>query len=144
MTVVSRITSASDLEAALQIRYRVFVDEQGVPLEEERDSYDDTALHLLARVDGAAAGTARLVVLPASGKVGRVAVLPEFRGQGIGEALMAEAHALAAELGLPELVLDAQVQVIGFYEKLGYTAEGPEFLDAGILHRRMTWRRGLS
>lgn len=127
---VRRVSTSDELQAALRIRHEVFVQEQGVPVAEEQDACDATAVHLLALVDGVPAGTARLV----GAKVGRVAVLPAFRGHGVGVALMEEVHRLAGD---EELYLDAQVGVIGFYERLGYTAEGPEFLDAGILHRRM-------
>lgn len=127
---VRRVSTPEELQEALRIRHTVFVEEQGVPLAEEQDAADASALHLLVFVDGAPAGTARLV----GAKVGRVAVLPAFRGRGLGVALMEAMHALAGD---EELYLDAQVGVIGFYERLGYTAEGPEFLDAGIRHRRM-------
>lgn len=127
---VRRVSTPEELQEALRIRHAVFVEEQGVPVAEEQDAWDATAVHLLAFVDGVPAGTARLV----GAKVGRVAVLPRFRGLGVGVALMEEMHRLA---GGQELYLDAQVGVIGFYERLGYTAEGAEFLDAGILHRRM-------
>ena len=132
----------TDLREALEIRHRVFVLEQGVPAEEERDALDEVALHLVARVDGTPAGTARMV-LDAShrtGKIGRVAVLPAFRSRGVGRELMAALALRARQRGLVELYLDAQVPVIPFYEGLGYRAEGPEFLDAGILHRRMRRR----
>lgn len=127
---VRRVSSPEELQEALRIRHTVFVEEQGVPLSEEQDALDASAVHLLAFVEGAPVGTARLV----AAKVGRVAVLPDFRGRGVGVALMEALHALAGD---EELYLDAQVGVIGFYERLGYAAEGPEFLDAGIRHRRM-------
>lgn len=132
----------ADLEEALEIRHRVFVLEQGVPVEEERDELDAVALHLLARVDGTPAGTARMVLDPRqhTGKIGRVAVLPAFRSRGVGRELMEALALRALDRGLVELYLDAQVPVIPFYERLGYRAEGPEFLDAGILHRRMRRR----
>lgn len=124
---------------SLEIRHRVFVLEQGVPAELERDEHDREALHLLARVEGRPAGTARMVVDPRlrSGKIGRVAVLAEFRGRGLGRSLVLALAEEARALGLRELYLDAQVQVVGFYEQLGFQAEGGEFLEAGILHQRM-------
>lgn len=136
MAVVCQVIE-DDRSAALAIRHRVFVEEQGVPVEEEQDAYDAEAVHVLVTVDGVPAGTARMV----GAKIGRVAVLPEYRGRGLGGALMACLTAEARRRGLEELVLDAQVQVIPFYERLGYRAEGPEFMDAGIRHRRM--RRAL-
>ncbi len=119
----------------LDIRLRVFVGEQNVPEAEERDSFDDIATHFLALWKCEAAGTARLVVkAPGVIKIGRVAVLAPYRKFGIGAALMQ-----AAEAAHPGAMfqLDAQLQAMRFYEKLGYTAEGPVFDDAGIPHRLM-------
>ncbi len=76
--------------------------------------------------------------MTADGKIGRVAVLRSARGRGIGALLMRRAIEYANKIGLDSLSLDAQLHAIGFYEQLGFSAEGPEFLDAGILHRRMT------
>lgn len=131
---------AGDRSEAMAIRQRVFVEEQGVPPEEEADHLDDAAIHVLTRVDGRPAGTARMVVEGDRGKIGRVAVLPEFRGRGVGVALMEALTRRARLSNLRELYLDAQVEALRFYERLGYTAEGPEFMDAGIVHRRMRRR----
>ncbi len=142
---VSTVTSDDDLRAALAIRFRVFVDEQRVPQSEEVDRYDASpsgsdALHLLARVDGAAVGTARLLLdAPAGGAVhlGRVAVLPEWRLHGIGNALMERLHSEAAARGYRSIEISAQAHALPFYERLGYVAQGPEYLEAGIPHRAM-------
>ncbi len=120
--------------ALRHIRELVFIREQGVPKELEWDTDDLTAVHLLACFEGEVAGVARL--LP-DGHIGRVAVLAEFRGRGIGTALMQHAMAAARERGLGEALLNAQTAVIPLYEKLGFVAEGPEFIDAGIPHRHM-------
>ena len=125
----------------MAIRIAVFVEEQNVPPELEPDEFDDSALHLLAvdAATGDALGTAR-VVDKGSGlaKIGRVAVLQSARGRGVGQTLMACALDHAARAGQTVAVLDAQVHVIPFYERLGFVAEGPVFDDAGIPHRRMT------
>jgi predicted GNAT family N-acyltransferase len=123
-------------ENCLNIRMQVFVGEQNVPAEEERDSYEETATHFLALWNCEPAGTARAIVkAPGLIKIGRVAVLPPYRKYGIGAALMREAQ---AEFPGASFTLDAQLQAIPFYEKLGYTAQGPIFDDAGIPHRLMT------
>lgn len=114
----------------------MFVHEQGVPVDEEMDAHDATAVHVLALWDGNPVGTARAVSKdPGVQKIGRVAVAAKFRKHGIGKALMRgiEAQCPAGSA----FVLAAQSRVTGFYEKLGYEAEGPEFLDAGIPHRLM-------
>lgn len=131
----------AEREATMRIRIAVFVDEQRVPPELEPDEYDEGAVHLLA-VEAETekpAGTAR-VVDKGNGvaKIGRVAVLPEFRGRRVGDAVMQAALAEARRLGASVAVLDAQVPVIPFYERLGFVAQGPVFDDAGIPHRHMT------
>lgn len=143
---VRRAASPEQLAAAYAIRHRVFVDEQAVPLDLERDAHDEHADHLLAEVDGRPAATVRLVV-ETSGEhaglahLGRLAVLPEHRCAGLGVALTRAVEDRARGRGLPEVVLTAQVDAVGFYERLGYRAEGPVFDDAGIPHRFM--RRAL-
>ncbi|MFL1441828.1 GNAT family N-acetyltransferase, partial [Nocardiopsis protaetiae] len=72
-----------------------------------------------------------------AGLLGRMAVLPEQRGTGLGAALVRAAEDAARERGLAAMELHAQTHALGFYERLGYTAHGEEFLDAGIPHRHM-------
>ncbi|WP_341679039.1 GNAT family N-acetyltransferase [Niveibacterium sp. SC-1] len=121
------------------IRETVFVVEQGVPTEMERDEWDGRSQHLLASLAGRAVGTARL--LP-DGHVGRLAVLPGARGLGVGQALMRRMHELALERGMSTLVLHAQIQAEDFYRALGYLPEGEVFMEAGIPH--LTMRRRLA
>ena len=126
-----------DFAFCFRIRLEVFVHEQHVPVEEERDAYDPAALHFLAvGEEGVAAGTARVLFRPGGvAKIGRVAVLRAARGRGFGAALIAAAE---AELPLARsFVLDAQVAALPFYARLGYTAAGAEFIEAGIPHRHM-------
>lgn len=127
-------------QAAFAVRWEVFVQEQGVPLEEELDSYDAEALHFIAEYSATKeiVATARLIHKePGIGKVGRVAVRKAYRGRGVGTKIMQFIENFATERNFRQLMLDAQLQAIPFYEKLGYTAEGDIFLDAGIEHRRM-------
>lgn len=138
MLKVTPVSTPEELESALAIRDVVFIQEQGCTLDEERDEYDAVAHHVLAWLDGLPVGTARLLVKEDGvGKVGRVAALQEARGHGVGVALMRALDEKARDLGLRELVLDAQLQVIGFYQSLGYVAEGDVFEEARIMHRRM-------
>lgn len=116
------------------IRHRVFVVEQGVPLELEHDAYDADALHLLARVEGHSVATGRLLD---DGHIGRMAVLPQWRGRGIGTAMLRTLVAEAQRRGLRRVFLHAQCDAIPFYERLGFVAEGEVFVDAGIDHRTM-------
>ncbi|WP_136247739.1 GNAT family N-acetyltransferase [Halomonas borealis] len=121
-------------EAAGEIRRVVFIEEQEVPGDEEWDGRDPECLHFLALADGHALGTARL--LP-DGHIGRVAVLAEARGLGIGLALMEAAIASARRQGLATTELAAQTHALAFYERLGFEAHGEIFMDAGIPHRHM-------
>lgn len=121
--------------AASEIRRKVFIDEQNVPQEEEWDGLDPACQHFLAMLDGQPVGTARL--LP-DAHIGRVAVLANARGTGIGVLLMQAAIEAARHAGHLQVVLSAQVHALAFYERLGFVAHGDEFLDAGIPHREMT------
>ena len=128
-------------DAAMRIRFAVFVDEQKVPPELEPDEYDADARHYVAldQATGEAIGTARLVDKGAGvGKIGRVAVLATQRGRGIGGMIMRHILHDMRQSGYTSAFLDAQVYIIPFYEALGFVADGPVFDDAGIDHRRMT------
>jgi len=129
------------LEEALAIRLRVFVDEQGVPLEleiDEHDRDDPATLHVLAREDGRAIATGRFYVLSESRvQIGRMAVLPDARGRGAGAAILVALEAEARRRGFSEAQLDAQTHATGFYRKFGFNDAGPQHLDAGILHQPM-------
>jgi predicted GNAT family N-acyltransferase len=120
---------------AMRIRDAVFVVEQGVPREIERDQWDQCSDHALAlERDGRAVGTGRL--LP-DGHVGRIAVLPEWRGRGVGGQILASLVARAHERGMKRVVLNAQTHAIPFYARHGFAAFGAEFMEAGIPHVSM-------
>lgn len=134
------VESDAELNACIDLRRSVFVDEQDVPEDRELDGLDGEATHLLAW-DGYPVGTARIREYEAGvAKVERVAVEASRRGEGIGRDLMAHAEAFAADAGYGTVRLDAQVPVVEFYERLGYEAFGDEFEDAGIPHRSMRKR----
>lgn len=126
---------ATEATALYAIRYRVFVEEQRVPVELERDDYDPVSLHVIARTTaGQAIGTGRL--LP-DGHIGRLAVLAHWRHRGIGRAMMRTLLELASERGFRTVHLNAQTYAIAFYEQLGFRIEGDVFMEAGIPHRSM-------
>ena len=125
-----------DHEALLGIRQQVFVVEQGVPEARERDGLDPDCWHVLARNEaGQPIGCARL---SPEHKIGRMAVLSEWRSQGVGMALLRELIARARTLGWGEVTLAAQVSAMGFYEREGFIAHGDVFDDAGLAHRSMS------
>ncbi|HWU08246.1 MAG TPA: GNAT family N-acetyltransferase [Streptomyces sp.] len=147
-----RALDESDLAACFQVRRDVFVGEQQVPEEIEYDAHDASAVHVIAVApDGSALGTGRLLHGGAAagktggdetvGSLGRLAVTRAARGLGVGAALVRAVETEARALGLAAVDLHAQTHALGFYERLGYTAYGPEFPDAGIPHRAM--RRAL-
>lgn len=116
------------------IRRRVFIEEQNVPESLEWDGLDGDALHVLGNLDSVAVATGRLL---RTGQIGRMAVLPAARGRGLGSALLCELLTLAHETGVSRVFLHAQIRAMNFYRRHGFTAFGPEFLDAGLRHRAM-------
>jgi predicted GNAT family N-acyltransferase len=126
-------TDKAELRA---IRGAVFIEEQGVPREIEWDGEDDLAHHFMAINEaGQRVGCGRL--LP-SGKIGRMAVLPPYRGQGIGRKILDAAIDRAQKLGFNRVTLHAQTPVVDFYRKAGFLPEGGEFMEAGIPHQAMS------
>ena len=113
----------ADIAACMAIRKAVFVVEQNVPLELELDEYDATGTHFLMRnEDGRAIATARLLNKHGLAKIGRVAVVKEWRGRGAGLELMRFVLETAKGSGFVEAILDSQTYAISFYERLGFVA----------------------
>jgi len=138
--VVTLAQTPTDREACFAIRKSVFVEEQNVPLELEIDEHDETATHFLLRDGETPLATARLLEKHGLAKIGRVAVLREARGRGLGLAVMQAVLDEARRQGFKEAILDSQTYAIPFYERLGFAAEGEEFDDAGIPHFLMRRR----
>ncbi len=133
-----RIGLTEDIATCQALRRVVFIEEQAVPEADEVDGRDGDALHLLASLDGVPVGCARVLLMGETGKIGRVCVLKALRGQGIGAALIEAALEVLRDCpGVRQARLGAQTHAIGFYEGLGFVAEGPDYLDAGIAHRDM-------
>ena len=125
---------------AREIRRRVFVEEQHVAPDEEWDVHDEDGadtLHFVAQDGERAIGCARLRATEGAAKIERVAVLRDARERGLGRALMEAAETAAWRRGAERLGIHAQTQVIPFYERIGWRALGPEFVEAGIAHRAM-------
>lgn len=121
--------------AAMTVRERVFVREQGVPAEIERDELDATSTHVVAfGLQGETIGTGRL--LP-DGHIGRLAVMKKWRDKGVGAALFESLLQLAAAAGMERLELHAQTPAAGFYARYGFATRGAEFYEAGLPHITM-------
>lgn len=130
---IEQASTKSQILDHFSIRGKVFIIEQNVPWEEEYDHNDYTAILFNAYENDEIIGVSRLY----AGKIGRIAVLEEFRGQGIGSKLVKVCEEEAKKQGFNKVKLAAQLESIPFYEKLGYEIYGDIFLDAGIPHRNM-------
>lgn len=127
---------ACDQEAIRAVRQAVFVVEQGIPATLEWDGTDGSCVHVLACTPaGLAVATGRLAP---EGRIGRMAVLPAWRCQGVGRAVLACLLRLAASRGLSDVFLHAQRDAAGFYSRQGFRQNGAPFVVAGIEHVRMT------
>lgn len=132
------VAPTTDIATCLALRRVVFIEEQSVPEVEEVDGLDGEALHILAVADGRAVGCARILLKANTAKIGRVCVLQDMRGAGLGAQIIAGClDAAKTQLGAQKALLGSQTHAVGFYEKLGFHAFGPEYDDAGIPHRDM-------
>lgn len=132
---VRRANWPADEAGIRHVREIVFVQEQEVPSDLEWDGSDDECVHALAEaINGDAIGTGRLAP---DGKIGRMAVLRPFRNAGVGARILAHLMDAAREAGLRRCYLHSQVHAVDFYARHGFTAHGPEFMEADIPHREM-------
>ncbi len=133
-----QVETEKEYEDAIQVRRKVFVEEQDVPLHLELDEYDAEAVHFVAYDEEIPFGAGRIrVIEPGIGKVERVCILPSYRGKKLGNLMMQCMEEYSISAGISKLKLNAQSQAILFYEKRNYTINSPEFLEAGIPHRAM-------
>jgi predicted GNAT family N-acyltransferase len=126
---------------ASRIRFRVFVEEQGVPRDIELDERDPDCVHALAYEHGKVVGTGRLLPREegagAAARIGRMAVLAESRGRGIGSRILESLIGKARERGEKRVALSAQVHAVEFYRSHGFQPLGEIYEEAGIPHRKM-------
>ena len=140
MIRVNLIENDNQLRAAFAIRQKVFVEEQEVDPLLEYDEFEKISRHFLAEVSGLPAGTARWRKTENGIKMERFAVLSQFRGQGVGSALVKNVLDDIGDARDTLVYMHAQNQVIPFYEKLGFEVVGDEFEEADILHHKMIHR----
>jgi predicted GNAT family N-acyltransferase len=126
-----------DAPVICAVRTAVFVEEQGVPAALDVDGQDPQATHVLAVLGDRPIGTGRMLT---DGHIGRLAVLQEARGAGIGAALLRLLVEVARDRGLYEVVLGAQLHAVPFYERHGFVARGQVYEEAAIAHREMARR----
>lgn len=138
MVDIRVVSSREDIAECLRLRRIVFIEEQDVPEDEEVDGDDDHCMHILARIDGKPMGAARFQYIGDKAKIQRVCVLKEARGTGLGAELMRGIlDIIKCEAKVQTAVLGAQTHALSFYVKLGFSAFGDEYLDAGIMHQDM-------
>jgi len=138
--VVRPVNWQANREELCAIRRAVFIEEQQVPEAEEWDSHDESGYHVIALNDeGTPIGTGRLLL---EGRIGRMAVLREYRRMGVGRSILDLLIEIARKEGLGTVILHAQTHALGFYERYGFTAYGRVFTEAGIPHRAMRIKLG--
>jgi len=139
-TEVVIVTAPRQREDAYAVRIAVFVDEQGISRDDELDELDATAVHCAGYVDGEAVAAGRLVVNDGYGKIGRMAVLRDHRGGGLGARVLDALEREGAARGLRVFRLSAQLSARGFYDRLGYRVDGGVYDEVGIPHIAMVKR----
>lgn len=135
------ITQEEDMQKAFAIRQKVFVEEQEVAREDEYDEFEKTSHHFLAVTDdGEAMGTARWRMTGEGIKLERFAVLPKFRGNGVGQELVKavlENIKQSPEAKGKTLYMHAQLPAMSLYARFGFEPDGPQFEECGIQHFKM-------
>jgi predicted GNAT family N-acyltransferase len=126
-----------ELTAALELRERVFCEEQGVSMESDRDGRDGEATHIVAVDGGHVIGTCRLLFRAGIARLGRLAVEPGRRGDGVAGAILRQADRMAREAGSEAISLHAQTYAKALYLREGYLERGPTFVEEGIEHVSM-------
>ena len=134
MIDVREVRDDAERAAAMAIRHAVFVGEQQVPVELELDGRDDEAVHLVAVREGTVVATCRLLGHDTAVHLGRLAVDPAARRQGVARLLLEHAEAWARGHGARRLTLSAQTYATGLYVAAGYATVGEPYLEAGIEH----------
>ncbi|SOC42785.1 GNAT family N-acetyltransferase [Ureibacillus acetophenoni] len=141
MKYTKTITNEEQLNIAFDIRKEVFVKEQGVPLEDEFDEFDqldDRCGHILVYYNNQAVGTGRLRIVDEYGKLERICLLEEFRKLGLGKVIVQALEEIAKEIGVTKVKLHGQTHAEGFYQNLGYETASDVFMEDGIPHVLMT------
>ena len=134
---VREARTQSELAAALELRGRVFCEEQGVSFEADQDGRDAEATHIVAVDDGVVIGTCRLLFRGQVARLGRLAVERERRGESVAAEILREADRIAREAGSESIALHAQTYARALYEHAGYEEYGPTFVEEGIEHVAM-------
>ena len=134
---VKKIIEENELKQAFHIRSKVFVEEQGVPLEDEFDEFDTLdgqCEHILAYHNEQPVGTGRIRTVDGFGKLERICILKAYRKLGYGKIIIKALEEIAEKNEVSKVKLHGQEQAEGFYEKLGYQTSSDLFMEDGIPH----------
>ena len=133
---IKLVETEAEMEGALGVRFRVFVGEQKVPMEEELDEVDAIATHAIVINEGEVVAAGRVFYRDedTAARIGRMAVDIEYRRKGIGGRLLRFLEDEATAQGVTTYILNAQVYVKDFYAAHGYVERGEPFLEAEIVH----------
>jgi len=135
MKYTIKVTQWEDDKAHLsEVRRKVFIEEQQVPEELEWDDDDKTCIHILVTDNETPIATGRIKM---DGHIGRMAVLKDYRNEGVGSAVLEALIKFSKTLKMKSVYLHAQTSAIPFYEKHGFKISSEEFMDAGIPHKTM-------
>lgn len=134
---VKFVENSQELEQVINIRKTVFIGEQKVPVEIEIDGLDPKSEHVIAKLSDETVGCGRIRFINNYAKLERIAVLKEQRGKGYGKKITNFLIKYAKEKNVKEIKLHSQINVVGFYKKLGFKTRGEKFLEADIEHIEM-------
>lgn len=125
------------LDEQYRIRYQVFTLEQDVPIEIEQDEYDQISQHVIVYEDNVAVGTGRIINKKDIWLIGRIAVLPDYRGKRYGDLIVRKLVDHGFRMGYKKIEVHSQLQVLNFYKHIGFVEYGDEYLESNILHKSM-------
>ncbi len=134
---IKLVKNKKDLDKVFKIREIVFVKEQNVPLNRDRDEFDDVAKHVLVLYNNKPVGCARIRFINKKAKLERIAILKKYRGKGFGKKILDYLIKYCKKKNIKNIMMDAQYYLRDYYKKLGFNPRGKIFMDAGIKHIRM-------
>ena len=136
--IYKTVSTDQELIDALNVRRHVFVIGQNIDEKIVFDPYDDKALHIIVMTEGKTVGSVRLRLQEdGEAKLERMAILPNYRRKGLGQNMLTFLEGELRKRLATKIVLHAQSDVSKFYEKCGFSAEGPYFWEVGIKHIKM-------
>lgn len=134
---IIQAVSESEMDQVFKVRKIVFVEEQRVPLDREIDAFEKESTHFLGREGHQPIGASRLRITGNQGKLERICILSDYRGQSLGKQMIYHMEQSLKDQNITKAKLNAQTHAISFYERLGYEVVSDEFIDAGIPHQTM-------